>query len=74
MQNGLVWYKAANRYSKAVYKNAKKKKKAICHRKRHTAGKVLLIYIKWFSFLFHAAEEIENTLSYFDFFYKLLSF
>jgi hypothetical protein len=38
-----------------------------------TAGKVLLMYIKTFSFLLHAAQEIEHTFSYCDFFYILLS-
>jgi hypothetical protein len=38
-------------------------------------GKVLLMYVKMqqISFLFHAAEEIENTLSYCEFCYVLLS-
>jgi hypothetical protein len=71
MQNGLVLHKAANRYSKAVLQKCEEKK--IITGNDITAGKVLLIYIKT-SLLFHAAEEIENTLSYSDLFYKLLSF
>jgi hypothetical protein len=70
MQNGLVGMKPHTVTRRQSYKNARRIMYITGN--NITGGKVLLMYIKTFTFLFHAAQEIYNTFSYCDFFYILL--
>jgi hypothetical protein len=70
MQNRLVGMKPHTVTRRQSYKNARRM--VYITGNNITAGKVLLMYIKTFIFLFHAAQEIDDTFSYCDFFYILL--